>query len=306
MKKVLVTGANGFLGRALMKELLKEKDSILYAVVSGKREVFFEDTIKVLTLDLMDFHKTKEVMMEIKPHVCIHLAWDQTDGNFRNSDTNLSWLSASLNLLEAFQRAGGERFIFAGTSSEYDGCNGLMMEDEAVKSVPLSMYGQCKKAFTEIALNYAKLHGISVGIARYFTIYGENDPHFFGAIPSTIHNFLQNKEVICQSPLTIRDYIYVEDAARATVLLLKSDYTGAVNIASGIPHAMGDVFSMIARIMECSHLLTLAEDAPCGQILVGDTTKLKKNLSFECNVSFEEGIKRTIAWWKANDRRWSR
>ncbi len=217
---------------------------------------------------------------------------------FRNDKTNVDWLVVSLNLLQEFSKCGGKRLVFAGTSSEYDEHSGKMEESRTEHK--MSVYGQCKKAFTELSINYGERYGIDVAITRYFTIYGEGDEHKFGAIPSTITSFLNGEKVVCRAPNTVRDYIYVEDAAAATLKIMESSYRGIVNVGSGIPHSMKDVFSIIANKMRCDELLSFDNENCTGDILVADTKIMNEDIGYRCKEEFETGIEKVINYWKAD------
>lgn len=209
----------------------------------------------------------------------------------------MQWLEASTSLLRCFVEQGGECFLFAGTSSEYDNVSGKAQE--TVQNLQMSMYGECKKAFSSIMKNYCTRTGTRYIDARYFTIYGEDDPHYYAAIPQAISDFLKDKPVICRAPNTIRDYIYVEDAARATAMLLDSGFCGAVNIGSGQPQMMRNVFSLIAKTLGKEHLLSFKNEETCELILVADTDILRNKLGFQPRACFEENMVATINWWKA-------
>lgn len=294
-KKLLITGASGLLGKSLLSQIPLE----VYEVIAVTRQPFkgiLPNGIKNVCCDLLQQQERTRIMQQYQPEYMIHLAWEQTEG-FRSLDTNILWLSASLELLHSFKVNGGKRFIFAGSSSEYDGENGQFDENSGFAS---TQYGICKRAFTQSLNQFGKAYGISVVSARYFTLYGKNERHIFGAIPSAICSFYKNEKVNCKAPNNIRDYVYVEDAAEATIKLLESDITGAINIASGEPKTMQQVFTQIAKMMNKEDLLIYSEQTTKPDILTADIGKLQNKLGYVCQTSFEEGLKRTIEWWGDN------
>lgn len=147
MKRVLVTGASGLLGRALLPRLLDAGYEV-HAVTTDAARLAFAPGAQAQTADLRDSAACRAVVERVRPEALVHLAWDQKDAGFRNAPANLDWLSVSVNLLRAFYDCGGKRFLFAGTSSEYDGRSGRMEETAAAR--PVSMYGQCKRAVTAL------------------------------------------------------------------------------------------------------------------------------------------------------------
>lgn len=299
MKKVIITGANGFLGKQILKKIDKQEFDV-YSVISGRNNIDFDEKVHIVKADLQNTEETKKLFDDIKADICIHLAWDQADRNYRNASTNIRWHAISLWILQCFIESGGKYFLFASSSAEYEEYSGVMTENILCnkKKEEMSLYGQCKKAFTEIALNYCKRMNTKICICRYFTIYGENDKHFFGAIPSTILAFMQHNRVICNAPNTIIDYIYVNDAAEITIQLIKNEYEGIINVGSGVPHRMRDVFSLIADKMGCSDLIEYNEENDNTKIMVADIKEMKEQFPSITLTNFDEGIERTINWWK--------
>ena len=300
MEKVLITGAGGFLGQAVIKQLARKKQYDITAVISGRHRVDFPVDIHIKTANLLEEAERSKLIEEVHPQILLHLAWDQSHADFRETASNMRWLEASTSLLRYFVEQGGRRFLFAGTSSEYSSISGKAQE--TVRKLQMSMYGECKRAFSSIMANYCTRTGTQYIDARYFTIYGENDPHHFAAIPQAISDFLRDKPVVCKAPNTVRDYIYVEDAARATVMLLESDYCGIVNIGSGQPRMMRDVFSLIAKTLGKEHLLSFENEDTCERILVADTDILRNKLGFQLESRFEENMITVINWWKTQTR----
>ncbi len=294
MCTILVTGASGFLGKHLVEELSKCKEYNVVAVVSGRRIVKFPQCVKTVACNLLKEQERETLITDIKPEIICHLAWGQDNADFRNSVCNLEWLEASISILRNFVKSGGQVFYFAGTSSEYDYNDGKAHEN--VKLSQMSMYGECKKSFSSIMSNYCERNGVRYIDARYFTIYGEGDPHKFGAIPETIKKLINNENVICKAPNTIRDYIYVKDAVYATSSIINSSFCGSINIGSGIPHTMKEVFTLIAKELGKEHLLGFENQDICDLILVADVSKLN-NYKHKF-IDFELGIKNTIDWWK--------
>ena len=292
MKRVLLTGANGFLGKVVLQELLRRNRYMVHAVTSRKGSVPVAERVKEENCDLTDSIQVQGLIERVRPDILIHLAWDQTSADFRMSDKNLLWLTVSMNLLYEFHHFGGGRFLFAGSSSEYDGEAGVFAEE--VDVLPVSLYGQCKKNFSTFGQQYCKGTNVSFVSLRYFTIYGAGDPHTFGAIPSTLRKLREGEAVTCNSPLTTRDYIYVGDAARITVELAEHEFEGIVNVASGVPRTMEQVFTYIAQCMGKEELLAINTNNREKHIFEADISLLKR-LGLERTISdFEENMKHIV------------
>ena len=293
MKKLLITGGSGLLGQALLAKLPPQTYEVFAVTTDVTKFPRFEG-VTPIQADLLNESSRHSLIEHLHPDILVHLAWDLSP-EFKQSDANLAWLAASLDLLHEFHRQGGRRFIFAGSGAEYDGERGNFSENTGSAQ---TQYGICKRAFGETAMRYGEKFGLEIAVPRYFTIYGENDRHFDGTIPSAIIAFLRGERFLCNMPYAIRDFIYSEDAAEVTVKLLESHLTGAINITSGNPSSMRDIFSTIAEEMGTKHLLEFSKvDAP-PDILTADISRMKNELGYTCKVNLKNGLNITIDWWK--------
>lgn len=171
MEKVLVTGAGGFIGHAVVERLANMSEYEVTAVISGRRPVAFPDNVRVETIDLLS-ETAREVLMErVRPNIMLHYAWGMEDSGFLRTDLNIRWLEISLHLCRLFLRHNGKRFLFAGTSSEYG--TGFFGYAESKQNQPrFSLYGSCKLSLEQTAGTLFKHHGVEFASARYFTVYG--------------------------------------------------------------------------------------------------------------------------------------
>lgn len=301
MKTMIVTGAGGFLGSEVVSYIASLNKFDITLVVSGKKKHSFPDNVSVCVADLLA--DGGRFLEQIKPDIFVHLAWGKQDGMARNADDNIKWLEASFRLLREFVDNGGKRFIFAGTSSEYENCIGLCQEN--AEYVQMTLYGETKKAFTNVASNYCKRVGVEFVDVRLFTVYGENDQHEFGAIPMCTRTLLHNETFICTAPNSIRDYVYVKDVAKAMDKIISSNYSGIVNVSSGQPKSMREVFGFVAKELGKEDLLRFENEDKCDLILVGDNSVLMNEIGFNGFTKFEDGLRKTINWWKSNSKKTS-
>jgi nucleoside-diphosphate-sugar epimerase len=132
-------------------------------------------------------------------------------------------------------------------------------------------------------------------------MYGEYDDRPKRAIPWAIRSFLHHETVVCEFPKNIWDYMYIKDAAEATIEVLNAEYHGIINIASGIPRQMKDIFSEIALIMNCEKYLSFSGNDICKSMLVADTDILNNQIGYTCRTDFRMGLERTITWWKNHE-----
>src|SRR5262245_14759561 len=122
----LVTGARGFVGRAIVAALVAQGREVV-ALTSTAPEPHI-DASAWRHADLMDPTAVRGLLNEIRPEILVHAAWDTSHGAFWASDANYKWVSASLGLFEAFRESGGRRIVAVGSCAEYDWSYGFCSE----------------------------------------------------------------------------------------------------------------------------------------------------------------------------------
>lgn len=297
MKKILVTGGTGFIGKAVINELLKYDVEI---IVATRREI--EDRrIKSYIINLENIDEIARMFEIVKPEYLLHLAWNVNHSTYLSSDENLKWVSISMELAKHFNIQRGVRMVTTGTCFEYN-LNEEILSENNSKLEPNTLYGVCKKSISEILLKYCSENNIEYASGRLFYLYGEEEKAT-RVVPYIINNLLKNKKVICKSSKCIRDYMYITDAATAIVKLLFSEYNGCINICSGNSITMEELFNKIAIKLEKEKLVTYVNEVSSPKNVLGDNYLLKSKLNFECKYSLEEGLENTIKWWRnKNDR----
>lgn len=297
MKKVLITGSGGFIGRHTVETAAKETGWEIHAVVSGTRIHDFPEKVHVHTADLSSAPECERLMETVKPEIVLHLAWELGGKGYQRSVTNLVWVENSLRLLRLFFQFGGRRFVFAGTGAEYDQFGGRSLE-KAVQ-IERTLYGEGKRAFEQLAKNYCGNNNFEFASARIFSVYGENDYRKnLSAVASAIQCFKKGEVFTCKTPNNVWDFIHVTDVAGALVKIASSDYCGTVNVGTGKPCLVRDVFAEISRIMGCQSLLYFEENRENISMLVANPTILNSTIGYKCNVELSDGLDRTIAWWQ--------
>ncbi len=302
MKRVLITGANGFVGRHCCAELCARGFDVhgVYSLrsrfpVSQRAE---DTEIQRHAVDLFDEMAVKHLVQRVRPTHLLHLAWITTPGEYWNSPENLAWTSASLHLLRTFGESGGERAVMTGSCAEYDWQSGYCTEN-VTPLRPTSLYGHSKHAVQELLKSYAGQVGLSFAWARLFFLYG---PHASSRrLPgAVIEPLLRGEPAHCSTGECLRDFLYIDDAAGALAAVVDSDLSGAVNIASGKPVVLKDLIRTTAQLIGREDLLMWGghpngHDAP---VVVGDVRRLKDELSWSPSVSLHDGLLRTIDWWR--------
>lgn len=286
--RVLVTGAGGFIGRNVVPILIANGHEV-HAV--GRHPQAFAGLAGFHTVDLFDAAATRALLAQMRPTHLVHLAWNATPGVFWTTPDNLDWVAASLLLTRAFAEQGGTRAVFAGTCAEYDWDVPLL--DEATTPLkPRTLYGTAKAAlFTTLSAAAPKL-GISMAWGRVFFLYGPGEAKG-RLVPDVIDSLLAGEPALCSAGTQRRDFMHVEDVARAFVTVLESDVTGPVNIASGSCRPLSDIISRIGAELGRPDLIRLgARPMQPGEPpeLCASVEILTGRAGFKPRYSLEEGL----------------
>lgn len=299
MRKIILTGASGFIGRHCIKPLL-ECDYEVHALYSGTAPVLQAEGLYWHKVDLLDEHATSDLLSKINATHMLHLAWYAEPGKFWESMLNKEWTQASLRLVEQFKNHGGERFVAAGTCAEYDWSDGVLNETKtAIK--PGTLYGMCKAELFEKTREFCKQSKLSFAWGRIFWLYGPHEDKR-RLVPYVINSLLSSEPANCSEGSQKRDFMHVQDVANAFVAVLNSNQEGAVNIGSGNAIAVKDIVKIIGEQTGKSEFIKLGavqsgkDEAPS---VVADTSLLCKDIGFRPLFSIDSGLLQTVNWWQS-------
>jgi nucleoside-diphosphate-sugar epimerase len=298
-RRILVTGARGFIGRHLIPLLVDPFE--VHAVTSSMLPSY--PGVTWHRANLLNRDELLTVVTEVRPTHLLHLAWYTEQGIYWNSPVNLDWTAASLNLLKAFHEVGGRRFVGVGTCAEYSLTGDGPAVEGSTPEGPSSLYGACKLAVARIAQEFAKGAGMQAAWARLFYLFGPGEtPNRF--VPSIVVPLLRGEPVVCRNPGLVRDYLYVGEAAAALHALLDSEVTGVVNVASGAPISLGDLTALIAERAGATRSIQAGGGSDSAEIpvIAADVTRLSTEVGWHPSRALADAIDQTLAWWSAPDR----
>jgi len=289
MKKVLLTGATGLIGKYAIQPLLDAGFEV-FAISTKEKE---DKNINWVKANLLDFSDIKKVFEEVQPQYLLHFAWDTTPGSYLGSNLNFNWLQSSLKILEQFNLHGGKRAVFAGTCFEYDfEIPEPLKENSLLK--PTFVYSKCKNELNKLATAFCKKNNISFGWGRIFYVYGEGE-HEKRLIPHVINTLKQDKEFSTSAGELVKDYMFAGDIAGAFVKFLDTDVEGCVNICTGIPLKIKEIVSLIAKKLGKENLIKFEEDySNQPPVIVGDNSRMTKEVRYQCKYTLDKGLDKIL------------
>lgn len=232
-RRILLTGATGFVGRQVLKSLLQEDVEICCAVREGREPVLpVSPKIKphILTKDVFkeDFAWWKNVLQGV--NTIVHCAWYAEPGKYQFSPKNLECLEGTIRLARAAVEAGVGRVVGVGTCLEYQLSDHPLCVDAPL--VPESPYAAAKAAAYLALCGFLPTQGIELAWCRLFYLFGEGE-NPLRLVPSIRTALSQGKEVALTKGTQVRDFLDVGEAGERIAKVAVGNQTGPLNICSG-------------------------------------------------------------------------
>ncbi len=293
--KVLVTGAAGFIGSHIARQLVRTGHEV-HALVRPQTDLWriedIRDSLRVVQGDLLD---PSFILHSPSFEACIHLAWYVEPGKYLHSPLNKDWVEASLRLARHLKDTGCRRFVAAGTCFEY--ATSKPPQSESTPTTPSTVYVQSKlelfRALQSIGMDFAWV--------RFFYQYGPyEDPRRL--MPVIINLLRRGEEAKLVPGDRIRDYLHIEDVASAVCAVAQSQLTGPVNIGSGVLVTVRDIALKIGELLDRVDLIKLGALpwSPTEPMhLLADNTKLREGTGWKPRYDLEAGLRQTVEWWKS-------
>jgi nucleoside-diphosphate-sugar epimerase len=299
--KVLITGASGFVGSHVARLLVAEGCEVYALVRESSNRWRIRDILPSMYLrqsDLVAFENVNTYLQEIKPELCIHLAWYAVPGKYLNSQENLDSIQASLNLFSQLAELGCKRFVGIGTCFEYDLSLGYLSESSLTK--PITLYAATKVALSTILQQFAQITEMEVAWIRLFYQYGPMEDER-RLIPGIISSLLRDEVVKTTKGEQIRDFLHIEDVASAIWAVAKSNVSGVVNVGSGQPVTVGQIALELGNLLgkpDLIHLGALPYRPNDPMFICANNELLRRKTDWTQKYNLTTGLKNTIEWYK--------
>lgn len=241
---ILITGANGFVGRQVVRALA-DKHKPLRLVVRERetRPPLIDQSQVVQTRDL--FHASRDWWKGVLADVdtVVHLAWYAEPGKYLTSPLNLDCLQGTIEMAQACVDAGVRRFVGIGTCAEYDLSQGVLRTNSPLD--PQSLYAACKASTFQILSQILPPARIGFVWCRLFYLYGEGEDSR-RLVPYLHRQLSKGDPAELTSGSQIRDFLDVKDAGKFIAEVAVGDQQGVVNICSGKPITVRQLAEQIA------------------------------------------------------------
>lgn len=300
--RCLVTGASGFIGARLVRELLARGHEVTALIQPGVELDRLKDClneIRRIDESLEDRALLEEEMRRAPVDAAFHLAWSGVTAGFRNDVEQITFnVTHTLGLWQSLADTGCKSFIGLGSQAEYGPTSEILRED--TPTMPVTAYGHAKLAVGMLLQHLCAIGGMQFGWLRLLSAYGPQDDERH-LVPSLIRALLSGERPKLTEGKQVWDYLYVDDVARALCAVLEQQSDGIFNLGSGEPCLLRDFVTMVRDRIDPSIPLGLGE-VPYREdqvmFLQADISRLRAATGWKPEVTLSEGIRRTVEWYK--------
>jgi nucleoside-diphosphate-sugar epimerase len=300
----LITGATGFVGSCIARELVSQKKRVCVIVRNKKLNWRLSDiasNLDIYECDLLS-RSLKTLVSKIKPDFIFHLASYGALSSQNSFDQMIDIdIKGTVNLLHAIKKNRFKLCINTGSSSEY-GINNKKMK-ESDRLAPINDYGIAKASATLFCQKEAVRNNLPIITYRLFSPYGYYEEKN-RLVSSTILSVLHDEPITLSSPANVRDFIFIEDVVRAYLQILQTKIIPGdiFNIGSGEEHSIQDLVEEVVRIAKSKSQIRWGVIGGQQRQIEpkkweADISKTKKILGWRPKHNLHSGLKKTIEWF---------
>ena len=314
MARYLVTGIAGFIGSSIARALLAQGEQVcgIDNLSTGKRENITEilDRIDFYEADLLDIEAMRKACAGVD---CVfhQAAIPSVPKSVRDPlGSNQANVDGTVNILIAARDAKVKRVVYAASSSAY-GDTPTLPKHEEMKPNPISPYAVAKLASEYYMVSFYRCYGLETVCLRYFNIFGpRQDPTspYSGVLAKFITQMLAGEQpTIFGDGKQSRDFTYIDNAVHANLLAAKAPaerVAGRVfNVATGTRADLNETFEVLKKLIGFSGTVNYGPDRE-GDVKhsLADISSAEKYLGYKPQVNFEDGLRRTVEWYRGETK----
>jgi UDP-glucose 4-epimerase len=294
--RILVTGGSGFIGSSVCRRLRAEGADVHALSRAEPPSPNPRDHVRWWRGDLSDAAAVRDIVSAVRPEIILHLAGhtQAARGLEQVEPTFQSNLVSTVHLLSAASMFGCRRVVLTGSLEEPEAAEGEV--------VPSSPYAASKWAASAYGRMFHALYELEVVILRVFMVYGAEQADVRKLIPSVTLALLRGDVPKLSSGKRPVDWIYVDDVASAFVAAATAEGIGGmtIEIGSGRLVTVRSVVEQLVPLVDSAGRVEFGAlpERPLEQVRAANVARSKTLLDWEAGVSLEEGLERTVAWYR--------
>jgi UDP-glucose 4-epimerase len=301
-EKVLVTGGAGFIGSHLVDALIELGAKVTVIDARKPKKTYKNESAKYKLMRI-ETEEAHIFVKKMKPAFIFHLAAHIHDREsihepVMNAENNII---GTLNLLEAIRAQKNVRFIFASTGGVIYGNQDDVPVTEQAEPRPLTPYAISKLTAERYLDFYRSTAGISYAALRFANVFGprQDSSAESGAIAIFTAALLKGDQAfINDDGETTRDYVYVKDVVRAFLLAAEADYSGVLNIGTGIERSTKEIYAAVQEVIGTeTGADTREEIKDVVRRSALDASLAEEEINWEPQTAFEDGLRETVDWY---------
>jgi UDP-glucose 4-epimerase len=303
MNRVFMTGATGFVGAAVARQLVLEHIETAVLIRPNSDPWRLGDSmrgLRVLEGTLEEPASYESALCDFGADTVIHLGWHGTERASRENPAQVRVnVVGSVELFLIAARAGCRHFIGAGSQAEYGSCDQRIYEDQAPR--PQTLYGAAKLATLTLLTNLAEQHAIRLAWLRLFSAYGPQDN------PRTLISYVTSELLAGRRPAVtacdqIWDYLYIDDVAQAFLAVAQSESSGIFNVGSGEARPLRATVERLRDLINPSLPIGFGEARqPPHAIrrLEPDVSRINRETGWSPSIAIDSGLRSMIDWQRS-------
>ncbi len=312
MQTIMITGGAGFIGSSLADKLLSmgikviaidnfndyydpsiKKDNVYQALQDPNYKLYegniekIADVEKVFAENKIDMVVHLAARAGVRPSIEAPLAYAMTN------------IIGTLNILEMMKKYNVKRMSMASSSSVYGNCKAKKFSEDLNIREPISPYAATKSADEQICYTYHHLYDMEIYMLRFFTVFGPRQRPDL-AINKFTRLIMENKPIdMYGDGTTMRDYTYIDDIVDGIMATLQYQQTGyeIFNLGGGSPITLKEMIATIEKVLgKKAQIHQMPMQLGDVDKTVSDISKAQRLLGYQPKTSFEEGVKKFVAW----------